>query len=108
MLAIGAAASLAFTFLIWLLGGWLADVPHAADAGASWYYWKLIEPTTASRMTAWGFYLLHQVSFWALIAYAQRTAGRSRPRYSTSLRSVNYLALGVNGFFIGGRGWWRR
>ena len=55
-------------------------------------------------MTAWGFYLLHQVSFWALIAYAQRTAGRSRPRYSTSLRSVNYLALGVNGFFIGGRG----
>ena len=51
-------------------------------------------------MTAWGFYLLHQVSFWALIAYAQRTAGRSRPRYSTSLRSVNYLALGVNGFFI--------
>ena len=47
-----------------------------------------------------GFYLLHQVSFWALIAYAQRTAGRSRPRYSNSLRSVNYLALGVNGFFI--------
>ena len=47
-----------------------------------------------------GFYLLHQVSFWALIAYAQRTAGRNRPRYSNSLRSVNYLALGVNGFFI--------
>ena len=50
-------------------------------------------------MTAWGFYP-HQMSFWALIAYAQRTAGRSRPRYSNSLRSVNYLALGVNGFFI--------
>ena len=47
-----------------------------------------------------GFYLLHQVSFWALIAYAQRTAGRNRPHYSNSLRSVNYLALGVNGFFI--------
>ena len=28
--------------------------------------WKLIEPTTASRMTAWGFYLLHQVSFSGL------------------------------------------
>ena len=36
----------------------------------------------------------------ALIAYAQRTAGRRRPRYSNSLRSVNYPALGVNGFFI--------
>ena len=100
MLAIGTAASLVFTGLIWLLSGWLADVPHAPDAGASWYYWKLIEPTAASRVTAWGFYLLHQVSFWALIAWAQRMAGHSRPRYSTSLRSVNYLALGVNGFFI--------
>ena len=49
---------------------------------------------------AWGFYLLHQVSFWALIAYAQRTAGRCRPRYSHSLRSANYLALGVNGLFV--------
>ena len=100
MLAIGTAASLAFTALIWLLSGWLADVPHAPDAGASWYYWKLIEPTAASRLTAWGFYLLHQVSFWALIAWAQRMAGRNRPRYSNSLRTVNYLALGVNGFFI--------
>ena len=99
-LAVGTAASLAFTGLIWLLAGRLADVPHAADAGASWYYWKLIEPTAASRLTAWGFYLLHQVSFWALIAYAQRTVGRSRPRYSRSLRTVNYLALGVNGFFV--------
>ena len=40
------------------------------------------------------------VSFWALIAYAQRTAGRCRPRYSHSLRSANYLALGVNGLFV--------
>ena len=100
VLALGAAASLAFTLLIWRLGERLADVPHAPDAGASWYYWKLIEPTAASRLTAWGFYLLHQVSFWALIAYAQRTAGRDRPRYSHSLRSANYLALGVNGFFV--------
>ena len=72
VLAIGAAASLAFTLLIWLLGERLAAVPHAPDTGASWYYWKLIEPTAASRLTAWGFYLLHQVSFWALIAWAQR------------------------------------
>ena len=100
VLALGVAASLAFTLLIWLLGERLAAIPHAPDTGASWYYWKLIEPTVASRLTAWGFYLLHQVSFWALIAYAQRSTGRSRPRYSKSLRSANYLALGVNGFFV--------
>ncbi len=40
----------------------------------------------ASRLTAWGFYLLHQVCFWAVIAYAQLTIGRSKPRYSGSLR----------------------
>ena len=51
-------------------------------------------------MTAWGFYLLHQVSFWALIASALRSAARSRPRNSNSLRSTNYLALGLNGFFV--------
>ena len=35
-----------------------------------------------------------------MIAYAQRSVGRSRPRYSNSLRSANYLALGVNSFFV--------
>ncbi len=99
-LAFGIIFSLAFTFLIWLLGGWLSKVPHAEDAGASWYYWKLINPTLITRLTAWGFYLLHQISFWLIIAYAQRTIGRSRSRYSKSLRFPNVLALIVNGFFI--------
>ena len=99
-LAVGVVFSVAYTAVIWLLAGRLADVPHAEDAGASWYYWKLIDPTLASRATAWGFYLLHQVAFWAVILYAQRTIGRGTPRYSGSLRLANGLALGVNGFFI--------
>ncbi len=99
-LAVGVLFSVGFTALIWLLAGRLADVPHAEDAGASWYYWKLIDPTLASRLTAWGFYLLHQVAFWAVILYAQRSLGRGTPRYSGSLRLANGLALGVNGFFI--------
>ena len=65
-LAAGVAFSVAFTLLIWLLGDLLDAVPHAEDAGASWYYRKLIDPTLTSRLTAWGFYLLHQVSFWAV------------------------------------------
>ncbi len=99
-LATGVVFSVAFTALIWLLAGRLAGIPHAEDAGASWYYWKLIDPTLAGRLTAWGFYLLHQVAFWAVILYAQRTIGRGSPRYSGSLRLANGLALGVNGFFI--------
>ena len=99
-LAAGVLFSVAYTAVIWLLAGRLADIPHAEDAGASWYYWKLIDPTLASRLTAWGFYLLHQVAFWAVIFYAQRTIGRGTPRYSGSLRLANGLALGVNGFFI--------
>ena len=99
-LAVGVLFSVGFTALIWLLADRLADVPHAEDAGASWYFWKLIDPTAASRLTAWGFYLLHQVAFWAVIVYAQRTIGRGTPRYSGSLRLANGLALTVNGFFI--------
>ena len=99
-LAAGVAFSVAFTLLIWLLGDLLDAVPDAGDAGASWYYWKLIDPTLTSRLTAWGFYLLHQVSFWAVIAYAQRTIGRASPRYSDALRLANGLAFAVNGFFI--------
>ena len=56
-------------------------------------------PSPRARKTAWGF-LLHQVSFWAVIVSAQRTAGSSRSGYRNLLRSANYLALGVNGFFI--------
>ena len=99
-LAIGVIFSFTITAVIWLLGDWLAGIPHAEDSGASWYYWKLIDPTLASRLTAWGFYLLHQVAFWAVIAYAQLTIGRNKPRYSNSLRLPNSLALAINGFFI--------
>ena len=43
---------------------------------------------------------MHQIAFWAVIAYAQLTIGRNKPRYSNSLRLANGLALVVNGFFI--------
>ena len=71
---------------------------HSAvtDQGASWYLWKLPNPTFWSRATAWGFYLLHQFSMWGLIYYAQSRL----KKYSTRLHKVNYLALGVNAFFI--------
>jgi hypothetical protein len=92
----GILFSLLFTGLIWLFGERLAAIPHLPDAGASWYYWILPEPTFWSRATAWGFYLLHQVAIWWLIWAAQR----QKARYSTELHWFNVAALGVNGIFI--------
>jgi hypothetical protein len=92
----GIAFSFAFTLLIWWAGQRLEAVALLPDQGAAWYYWKLPEPTFWTRLTPWGFYLLHQVTIWALIYYAQKNVGR----YTSGLHKVNYLALGANVFFI--------
>ena len=93
---VGIFFSLAFTGLIWWLGPRLDTIALLPDQGASWYYWKLPNPTFWSRVTAWGFYLLHQFTLWGLIYYAQTRV----KKYSTTLHKVNYLALGANAFFI--------
>ena len=85
----GIAISLAFSALIWWAGQQLASVPHLPDTGASWYYWKLPEPTFWTQATAWGFYLLHQFSIWGLIYLAQR----SRVKYTTGLHKFNIAAF---------------
>ncbi len=95
-LLIGVVVSLLFILLIWWLGPRLDKIELSPDLGASWYYWKLPSPTFWSRATAWGLYLLHQISFWSLIYYAQTRV----KKYSTQLHIINYLALGVNAFFI--------
>ncbi len=96
VLWIGIVASLVFVGLIWILGPKLDAIQLDPDQGASWYYWKLPNPTFWTRATAWGFYLLHQFSFWGLIYYAQTKV----KKYSTKLHLVNYAALAVNAFFI--------
>jgi hypothetical protein len=93
----GITFSLAFTLLIWWAAGRLDSIQLLPDQGASWYYWKLPNPTFWSRATAWGFYLAHQITFWGLIYYAQTR----RPGYTTGLHRVNILALAANAFFIG-------
>lgn len=92
----GVAFSLLFTGIIWWAGQRLAAVPHLPDQGASWYYWKLGEPTFWTRATAWGFYLLHQLAMWGLIYYGQTWV----KRYVAGLHPVNIVALGANAFFI--------
>ena len=93
---VGIFFSFAVTAIIWLAGDWLDRVPLGEDQGPSWYEWQLIEPTFITRLSAWGSYLLHQISFWAIVWYAQT----HRPKYSNKLHKVNLLALAVNGFFV--------
>lgn len=87
----------ALTGLIWVLGGRLDEVALLPDQGASWYYWKLPEPTVLSRATAWGGYVLHQFTLWLLIFYAQTRVRR----YSSGLHPVNVVALAANVGFVG-------
>ena len=92
---IGILFSALFTGLIWWLGDRLQSIPHLPDSGASWYYWRLPQQESMARITAWGFYLLHQGAIWGLIFAAQR----AKSRYTTGLHWFNYAALGVNVLF---------
>lgn len=93
---VGVLVCALYVTAVWLLGPYLPDVDFLPDAGFSWYYWKLPEPTWVTRATAWGGYLLHQVVIWGLIFSAQRQG----LTYTRTLHPVNVLALFANLFFV--------
>lgn len=96
VLGTGVLVSALLTFGVWVLGFRLDDVILAPDQGASWYYWKLPDPTVMSRLTAWLGYAAHQLVIWGLIIYAQTRV----KRYSAGLHPVNVVALLANLVFI--------
>jgi hypothetical protein len=91
----GIAFSFIFTAIIYFLGQRLSVFPKLPDSGVDWYYWRLPAYNTMARVTAWGFYALHQVSLWACIYYAQTRV----KRYTAGLHPINMVALGVNVLF---------
>ncbi|WP_430789318.1 hypothetical protein [Actinoplanes sp. G11-F43] len=84
------------TGLVWLLGQSLDDVALLPDQGASWYEWKLPEPTVWTRLSAWIGYAAHQIVSWGLIYYAQTRARR----WTRGLKTVNVVALAATLGFI--------
>jgi hypothetical protein len=92
----GVIFSLVFTGLIWLVRGAVPAIEFLPDQGASWYYWKLPEPTFWSRATAWSGYLLHQVAIWGLIYTAQK----AKTNYTSGLHRFNIFALAINAVFV--------
>lgn len=92
----GVAIAGLLTALIALTGGRLESATLLPDQGATWYFWKLAEPTFWTQATAWGGYVLHQLFLWGTIIYAKRTANG----YSSRLQRVNIIALAGNAAFI--------
>ena len=94
----GILFSFAFVALIWWAGPRLDAIELLPDQGASWYYWKLPDPTFWSRATAWGFYLAHQIAFWGQIKRPLQIAYRlcirkTLGRLVTSKASINSFPL---------------
>ncbi len=96
VLIISLCVSAALIILIWALGGRLADIPHLPDAGASWYYWQLADPTAASRISAWIGYALHQLFIFAVILRARK----QQVRDGKLINPFNIAALTGNLLFI--------
>ena len=75
----------------------LSTIELLPDQGFAWYYWKLPEQTLGGQLSAWGFYVLHQVFFWGLIWWAQ--ANREKLRDRRRLHPVNIIGLVGTGVF---------
>jgi hypothetical protein len=92
----GVLFSLVFTGIIAWAGQSLDHTNFIVSKDPSWYFWRLPNPTFWTHATAWGLYLLHQVTLWGLIYYAQTRV----KTYASGLHRVNVLALGLNAGFI--------
>jgi hypothetical protein len=95
-LVLGIVAGALITGVIALSDLWLPRPDFLPDAGSSWYRWQRPERSALVMGGAWTLYVLHQVGFWALIAYGQQRVGR----YTGGLHRVNVAALAWNGFFV--------
>lgn len=98
VIVMGIVFSFVFTALIYAAAPRLEAFPKLPDEGPAWYYWKLAEPTLASRLSVWGMYLAHQFAFWGLIWYAQNRVKKYAK--GGGLHPLNWIALAINALFI--------
>lgn len=91
----GALVSAALTAIIGFTAASLSGFQIVGHTVAFAYPWRLTEPNTMARLTAWGGYLLHNILAWGIIYFAQR----AKPKYSNDLRWFNWWMIGVNVIF---------
>lgn len=79
----------------WLLRFDIAEAP--VDSSGLFYEWQLANPTFWSRATAWLSFGIHNLLIWGTIWWATERTDR---KYTSTLKGVNVVALGINAFFI--------
>jgi len=97
---IAVTVSVAFTGLIWILGGNLKPFLDTLlpDQGASWYYWKLPARQQGVMLIVWCLYLTHQIGAWIGIYWAQRNL--TGKLGSQQLTRYNIFMLAWNSAFM--------
>lgn len=92
----GVLLSAACTAVIAITAGRLVAFDIVGPTVPFAYPWRLAEPSTAARVSAWVGYALHNLAAFAVIAWAQR-----RREWSDSFARANWWMLGIHGLFIG-------
>ncbi|NMC08444.1 MAG: hypothetical protein GYA24_24765 [Candidatus Lokiarchaeota archaeon] len=106
LLWIGIAFSIGFTFIIWFFSIGLQSRMEGIygtfwpDFGAAWYYWQLPGEFLLPRITAWAFYLAHQVTLWVLTWRTMCKLGGKKPLWSENPDKDHYIILLVNLAFV--------
>jgi hypothetical protein len=93
--AIALAVSAAMTVAVAAAASSLAGIQIVGKTVPFAYPWRLTEPDSTARLTAWLGYALHSVLAWSIIYQAQR----QRPKYQDSLRWFNLSMIAVHGSF---------
>lgn len=92
----GILASIAFTAIIAITATNLTGFEIVGKTVPFAYPWRLTEPNAMARLTAWSFYLIHNIIAWVIIYLAQR----GKPKYGNDLRWFNWGMIATNVIFI--------
>jgi uncharacterized membrane protein YhdT len=86
----------AFTAVIGATAANLTRFQIVGPTVAFAYPWRLTQPNAIAGLSAWGGYLLHNLTVWAIIYLAQR----EHPKFSNNLRWFNWALITTNVAFI--------
>lgn len=96
ILILSLISSIIFAICIYSFNFLLNDVVLLPDQGAAWYYWKLPNPTTITRISAWVPYIIHQGLVW----YGLYMLTKSKNKTLGEPNKYNYFLLWTNFIFI--------
>jgi len=98
----GVVLAFGFVFLIWALG---PNLNHFTNTlilrnDLAWYYWKLPSRDFWTMNIVWALYLVHQISIWAIIYFAQTDRYGFRTSAFKGLSKYTLFALLITISFV--------